>query len=105
MNKFQVFIEYKIKKECIQVYESKMFACKKTLETLSICDFQWYVASDQPYLYVEMFTVPSFEQYEKIKKLRSDEEHEVFGRILQDIDGGTKKFHCWCFERKLLEEE
>lgn len=104
MNKFQVFIEYKIKEDCIQVYESRMLEVKRALDFIGIEDFKWFIASDQPNLYVEMFTVQSFLEYEKIKKWRQEEQDEVFGSILKMIIGGKEKFHCWCFERKQLEE-
>ncbi|KGA97693.1 hypothetical protein AJ85_05985 [Alkalihalobacillus alcalophilus ATCC 27647 = CGMCC 1.3604] len=96
----QIFMEYKVKQEMIEEYEKLMSSILQQLEVLGATDINWFVASDQPYLYVEMFKVETHRQYEEIKQIRQSTSEPIFGKMIPLIEGGEKKIHCWAFERK-----
>ncbi|MDY7221428.1 hypothetical protein P4637_18395 [Halalkalibacterium halodurans] len=96
----QIFIEYKIKKETINEYEQVMKEILQELPSYEASNIEWFVASDQPYLYVEMFEVPTTSHYHVLKKLRQSEDHRLFGKIIPMVEGGASAIHCWAFERK-----
>lgn len=94
----QIFIEYKVKESRVNEYEAIMKAILDTLPEFGASDVQWFVADDQPHLYVEMFKVPTQAHYIALKKLRQSDEHHLFGRIAPLIEGGCEKIHCWAFK-------
>lgn len=96
----QIFMEYKVKEANIAEYESLMKKILTTLRDYDATDIEWFVASDQPHLYVEMFKMPTKSHYHALKKLRCDEEHHLFGQLIPYIEGGVKKIHCWAFQKK-----
>ncbi|WP_017728958.1 MFS transporter [Halalkalibacterium ligniniphilum] len=96
----QIFMEYKIEEQKIDEYEREMERILATLQEFGASNIQWFVAADQPHLYVEMFEVPTASHYHAIKKLRQSEEHRVFGSITPMIKGGAKQIHCWAFEKR-----
>lgn len=96
----QIFMEYKIIPQKIKEYEAAMEMVLTTLPNYDVSEIEWFVAEDQPYLYVEMFEVPTVSHYQALKKLRQSTEHPVFSSIVPFIEGGEKKIHCWAFQRK-----
>ncbi|WP_209124072.1 hypothetical protein [Alkalihalobacillus sp. BA299] len=93
----QIFMEYKIKQENINEYEQVMEHIIAELPNFEASNMQWFVATDQPHLYVEMFKVPTEAHYVVLKKLRQDEEHYLFSKIHSMVEGGKEKIHCWAF--------
>jgi len=55
----QIFMEYKIKADNIKEYEMAMKDVISSLADYEAENIQWYVAEDQPFLYVEMYEVPT----------------------------------------------
>lgn len=96
----QIFMEYQVSAENIEAYERVMKSIIDALPEYGASSIQWYVAEDQPNLYVEMYEVPTSSHYYALKKLRQSSEHPLFGQITPYIEGGTTKIHCWAFQRK-----
>ncbi|ARK29022.1 hypothetical protein [Halalkalibacter krulwichiae] len=96
----QIFMEYKVKEEEVEAYERDMKEILAILPEYEAKNIQWYVADDQPYLYVEMYEVPTTSHYQVLRKIRRQEEHKIFGKIVPYINGGAEKIHCWAFQRK-----
>ncbi|WP_078551899.1 hypothetical protein [Bacillus alkalicellulosilyticus] len=96
----QIFMEYKIKQENLKEYEQAMEDILAILPEYEATNIQWFVASDQPFLYVEMFELPTKAHYHVLKKLRRSTDHAVFSKIVPFIEGGTEKIHCWAFHAK-----
>jgi hypothetical protein len=96
----QIFMEYKVREQDIDTYEEVMKEIIKTLPDYEAENIQWYVADDQPFLYVEMYEVPTASHYQVLKKIRRQADHAVFGKIVPLIEGGAEKIHCWAFQRK-----
>ncbi|MFC0471213.1 hypothetical protein ACFFHM_12120 [Halalkalibacter kiskunsagensis] len=96
----QIFMEYKVDETKIKEYEVAMTEIIKTLPNYEAANIQWYVAEDQPYLYVEMYEVPTSSHYQVLKKIRRSTDHPVFSQIVPFISGGAEKIHCWAFQRK-----
>ncbi len=93
-------MEYKVDQTKIEEYEGAMKEIISTLPDYEAKNIQWYVAEDQPHLYVEMYEVPTTSHYQVLKKLRRSKEHPVFSAIVPYINGGVEKIHCWAFQRK-----
>jgi hypothetical protein len=96
----QIFMEYQIDQMKIAEYEAAMKEIINTLPNYEAANIQWYVAEDQPHLYVEMYEVPTTSHYEVLKKIRRSTEHPIFGKIAPYINGGAEKINCWAFQRK-----
>ncbi|WP_227938021.1 hypothetical protein [Alkalihalobacillus deserti] len=96
----QIFMEYKVKENSVEAYEHVMKEVIETLADYEAEKIQWYVADDQPFLYVEMYEVPTASHYQILKKIRRQADHTVFGKIVPYIEGGAEKIHCWAFQRK-----
>ncbi|KHF41289.1 hypothetical protein [Halalkalibacter okhensis] len=96
----QIFMEYKVNKEYINEYEQAMKEIIEVLPDYEATNISWYVADDQPHLYVEMFEVPTTSHYQALKKLRRSNEHAIFSKMVPLIEGGAEKIHCWAFVRK-----
>lgn len=56
-----------------------------------------YEGTDQPCLFVEMWSAPSAEEAERIKEERCSE-RSSWSKITEWIDGGAKKLHVWTFK-------
>ncbi|GAE31136.1 hypothetical protein [Alkalihalobacillus hemicellulosilyticus] len=82
----QIFMEYKIIPQKIKEYEAAMEMVLTTLPNYDVSEIEWFVAEDQPYLYVEMFEVPTVSHYQALKKLRQSTEHPVFSSIVPFIE-------------------
>ncbi|MGO4889827.1 hypothetical protein ACJ2A9_18935 [Anaerobacillus sp. MEB173] len=100
----QIFIEYKIKAEAVQAYEQTMRKIIDLLPEFEAKNIQWFVATDQPHLYVEMFEVPTVAHYHALKKLRRSNDHHLFKELDPLIDGGLQKLNCWAFQSCQREE-
>lgn len=98
--RLQIFMEYKVNKQHIHEYEQAMAIIIDELPQFGASNIQWFVAEDQPYLFVEMYEVPTTAHYHALKKLRQSNEHHIFGQIAPYIGGGTENIHCWAFQRK-----
>lgn len=100
--RLQIFMEYKVKENQVEAYERAMKEVMETLVDYEAENIQWYVAEDedQPFLYVEMYEVPTASHYQILKKIRRQEDHAVFGKIVPFVEGGAEKIHCWAFQRK-----
>lgn len=96
----QIFMEYKVKEAEIEPYEEAMKEIIQVLPEYGASQIEWFVAEDQPHLYVEMFEVPTLSHYHVLKKLRRSEEHSLFRKVVPYIEGGAEKIHCWAFQRK-----
>ncbi|MCM3762235.1 hypothetical protein M3212_15790 [Alkalihalobacillus oceani] len=96
----QIFMEYKVKEAEIESYEAAMKEVIQALPEYGASRIEWFVAEDQPHLYVEMFEVPTQSHYHVLKKLRRSEEHSLFRTIVPYIEGGAENIHCWAFQRK-----
>ncbi|WP_100406398.1 hypothetical protein [Bacillus solitudinis] len=96
----QIFMEYKINKENLHEYEQAMVTVLDTLTEFEATNIQWFISEEQPFLFVEMFQLPTTSHYHALKKLRQSHEHPIFGSIIPYIQGGTDKIHCWAFQRK-----
>lgn len=96
----QIFMEYKVKKENISEYELLMKTILTTLRDYEATEIEWFVASDQPHLYVELFKMPTTSHYHALRKLRRDADHHLFGKLIPFVEGGVEKIHCWAFQRK-----
>ncbi|MBU8908869.1 hypothetical protein [Desertibacillus haloalkaliphilus] len=97
----QIFIEYKVKPTKVKEYEEVMEKVVDLLPEFEASDIQWFIATDQPYLYVEMFKVPTKSHYLALKKLRQSDEHHLFSQIGPMVEGGLKSIHCWAFQAKV----
>ncbi len=100
MSKITVFMEYKVKNECVQEYEKLMKEFARALSTYDANHFQWFQAADQEGLYVEMFDVPTLSHYHTLKKWRRSKEHSLFKKLDEHVVGGLEKVNCWAFLRK-----
>lgn len=98
----QIFMEYKVYPNKIHEYEQAMKHIKTVLSEYEATQVEWYIAEDQPFLYVEMCEVPTRSHYHVLKELRKSSNHPVFGKIIPFIEGGAAKIHCWAFQRKEL---
>ncbi|TWI52882.1 hypothetical protein [Halalkalibacter nanhaiisediminis] len=96
----QIFMEYKVSEEKVEAYERAMESIIEALPDYGASRIQWYVAEDQPHLYVEMYEVPTSSHYHALKKLRKSHEHTLFSQIIPYIEGGSEKIHFWAFQRK-----
>lgn len=106
MNKLnlQIFIEYKINETEVDQYESVMQEVIRKLPEYSAENIQWFVSTDQPNLYVEMFQVPNIAHYKALKKLRKSYEHPIFSQLDKYIEGGLDRLNCWAFQTKQIQE-
>lgn len=100
LQSLHIFMEYKIKKEKISEYELAMKHIMMELREYEASDIQWFEATDQPNLYVEMFKVPTESHYNALKKLRQTSENSIFSKIHHMVEGGPSKIHCWAFKAK-----
>lgn len=96
----QIFMEYKVKQHKIKDYEQAMEEIIEALPEYGATEIQWFVADDQPHLYVEMFKVPTQSHYVTLKKMRRSRDHHIFGKIAPFVEGGEEKIHCWAFRMK-----
>lgn len=94
----QIFIEYKVKEAEVEKYEELMKRILEKLPQYNAENIQWFRATDQPFLYVEMFQVPNVAYYQALKKLRKSSEHPTFSQLDKFIEGGLAKLNCWAFQ-------
>lgn len=94
----QIFIEYKVKETNVADYELLMEEIIAKLPDYGAEKIEWFIAQDQPLLYVEMFKVPTVAYYHALKKYRKSKEHSLFGQLDQYIEGGLEKLNCWAFQ-------
>ena len=104
ISSLQIFIEYKVKEADVKKYETVMKEVVKKLPEFSAEKIEWFVAADQPFLYVEMFQVPTLAHYQALKKLRRSIEHPVFGQLDNYIEGGLEKLNCWAFQMQPIQK-
>ena len=97
----QIFIEYKIKETKVDEYEAAMKEILNKLPEFNAEKIDWFRATDQPFLYVEMFQVPTVAYYQAIKKIRKSVDHPVFGKLDQFLEGGLEKLNCWAFQTQM----
>jgi hypothetical protein len=100
-----VFLEYKVKPDTFQAYETAMEFVSNELHLFGATQFEWYRAIDQPSLYVECFKVQNKNEYETIKNMRISAEHRVYSRLDALVEGGLEKIHCWAFEQLNVKED
>lgn len=93
----QVFMEYKIEEGKEQAYQAWMNEIVNELNDMGVKNFRWFEALEQPGLYVELFTVPSIETYERIKSLRRSKEHPRFGELGNWVHKPLEQINCWAF--------
>ncbi|WP_246056208.1 hypothetical protein [Alteribacter natronophilus] len=101
MKNLQIFLEYKVKSDRTDEYETFMADLLPALAEYGAEETDWYEAADQPGLYVEMFRLPTMSHYHAMKKLRCTErEHPLFSKLEDYVEGGLRKVHCWAFVQK-----
>jgi hypothetical protein len=100
----QIFIEYKVIETEVEKYEAVMKEILAKLPEYSAEKIEWFVATDQPFLYVEMFQVPTLAYYQALKKLRKSTEHPVFGQLDHYIEGGLENLNCWAFKTQPIQD-
>ncbi|WP_100371817.1 MFS transporter [Bacillus sp. FJAT-45037] len=100
-----VFIEYRIHEKFVNQYEETMLKLEQALTQVGAYNFKWYIARDQPHLYVEMFKVSEYSQYELIKKMRQDQTAPINEDLHEYIDGGAEKVNCWAFLERTNKED
>jgi hypothetical protein len=100
----QIFIEYTVKATDVDKYEELMKEIIDKLPEYSAEKIQWFRATDQPFLYVEMFQVPNAAHYQALKKLRKSLDHSTFGQLDHFIEGGLEKLNCWAFQTQSFQK-
>jgi hypothetical protein len=100
MKSLQIFLEYKVNENRIDEYEALMAELLPALAEYGAEEIDWYEAADQKNLYVEMFRLPTMSHYHVMKKLRCTEEHPLFSKLSNFVEGGVRKIHCWAFVQK-----
>ncbi|PYZ96917.1 hypothetical protein CR205_14685 [Alteribacter lacisalsi] len=100
MKNLQIFLEYKVNENKTDEYEALMAEVLSALREYGAEEIDWYEAADQKNLYVEMFRLPTMSHYHAMKKLRCTEEHPLFSKLGDFVDGGVRKIHCWAFVQK-----
>ncbi|AXF57644.1 MFS transporter [Salicibibacter kimchii] len=93
----QVFMEYKILEGKESAYQTWIKEMVSELTEMGAANFRWFEALEQPGLYVELFTVPSIETYERIKNLRRSREHPSFGALGNWVHKPLEEINCWAF--------
>lgn len=89
---FITFAEYRIMPECVELYR------KETARLLKVDNrIQLYEGTDQPGLFVEIWTAPDAEEAERIKKERCSE-RSSWAVLTPMIAGGAAKLHVWTFK-------
>ncbi|OIJ14009.1 hypothetical protein BKP35_07320 [Anaerobacillus arseniciselenatis] len=101
----QIFIEYKVKEARVEKYEEVMKEVLQKLPEYSAEKIEWFVATDQPFLYVEMFRVPNIAHYQALKKMRQSKDHPVFSKLDEFIEGGLEKLNCWAFQTQPFQND
>ncbi|MDQ6419820.1 hypothetical protein RB620_10290 [Paenibacillus sp. LHD-117] len=90
---FICFAEYRIRPECREQYEQETERLmKETGEGMRL-----YEGTDQPCLFVEVWSASCAEEAERIKKERRSE-RSSWAVLSQWIDGGEAKLHIWTFK-------
>jgi len=90
--KITVFMEYKLIEEKRDSYVEQIELIKHGIEARGGQNYCWYEGIEQPHLFVEMFTVDSYEDYEAIKAWRQND-----ASFCEHIAGGAAKLHVWAF--------
>ncbi|QQK75572.1 MFS transporter [Salicibibacter cibarius] len=93
----QVFMEYKIAEGKESAYQAWIKGVANELTAMGAENFRWFEALEQPGLFVELFTVPSVEIYERIKDLRRSREHPRFGELANWVHKPLEQINCWAF--------
>jgi hypothetical protein len=89
---YKVFAEYAVIQDLRLIYLNHMREWLKREGRLELLE-----GSDQPGLFVEIWSDVSREEYEDLKKQRlqhSDENEQQWGKWIQ---GGLEKIHIWHF--------
>jgi len=89
---FICFAEYKID----PIYEAEYRSLTAKL-TAGCKHVSLYEGTDQPYLFVEVWSCSSLEQAEQIKEERLSE-RSSWSPITRWIVGGRSKLHVWTFK-------
>lgn len=87
------FAEYRIMPEHREQYLSYTNRLLSTSNGL----IKLYEGTDQPNLFVEVWSANSLEQAERIKEERCDERSPWY-HVVQWIPGGKAKLHVWTFK-------
>jgi hypothetical protein len=90
-----VFVEYSILEDARRHYLDFMEAQRKKHPNL-----EWFEGTDQPNLFVELWREMSYEDYERMKRIRLDSTDGEWGSLGAWIKGGRTKLHLWHFSRK-----
>lgn len=94
-----VLSEYKVLNEKNDEFLSLLPLIKVALEEQGATDIRFFTGCDQPGLYVEEFLVESMKAYEDLKRLRYEENTEVWKKFHTCIPGSREKVHMWAFSQ------
>jgi hypothetical protein len=91
----KIFVEYRIQQACKEMYLEQV----RTLQTIH--NFEVWEGTDQPNLFMEEWRGLTFEQYEKLKQSRLNEEDNDWKQLHACIEGGALKIHMWHFTQRM----
>ena len=60
---------------------------------------KWYEGSDQPGLFVEMWSDVPWETYLRMKRERTEDPHSPWREMDEMVEGGKAKIHIWHFKK------
>lgn len=91
----KIFIEYKITEEGMENYLEAMKSVREKITSEhKVYNYQHFEGTDQALLFVEMFDVETLEDYERLKRLRCENDP----MIADWVQGGKEKIHMWAFK-------
>ncbi|MCD8503222.1 MAG: hypothetical protein LRY71_18180 [Bacillaceae bacterium] len=94
----QFFIEYKVNPNSVKEYECIMEQIVERLPEYGAEKIEWFISQDEPYVFMEKFTVPTLAYYHALKKYRKSKDHQLFGQLDPYVEGGLEKLKCWAFQ-------
>jgi len=87
-----MFMEYKLDSSKRSAALELLAGMADRLAALGASQYRCMEGIDQPGLFVEVFAVPTAEQYEQIKAWRLAD-----AAFCACVDGGAAKLHAWAF--------
>ncbi|MCA1032638.1 hypothetical protein LCL95_16630 [Bacillus timonensis] len=92
-NGVQVYMEYPIKGAFLHQYEATMENVHQCMRELGVEKIEWYASPHYHNRYIEVFYVPTESHFFALKKLRTYPRQELFGKLMECIDGGPSSIH------------
>ncbi|MGF2615086.1 hypothetical protein FZC84_00070 [Rossellomorea vietnamensis] len=91
----QMYIQYEIKESYIEQYQQIMKDIFSTLSLYEAGDIQLMSSPGSPSCFTEVITLPTESHYHALKRLRTSDEHPLFGMLDGCISGGLKQMVCF----------